>query len=255
MGEKKNVHQRIADAMKAVPYIQKTGTNMQTKKKYVSHDHVVATLRAALLDAGVGFTIEFLDTTTVREIDKKETFTEIKARCWFFNIDDPEDKTFIDALGQGIDMRDLAAGKAESYVKKYALLNKLLLETGEADPEYDSMGYGENGNGKDKPPQSNSAPPPQTQHPAQRKSVVPIKDQFSMLCKGLYKTAMVELQKKGLPIYNSVEAFQEAVESILTAKPPHKLTQGILDYANDPKNRDAFLGRIVENAEENNTSV
>lgn len=129
MTETKNIHQRLAEAMKAVTYVQKE------KKKgmqysIVSHDAVTAKVRPALLNAGIVYY------PVGMEHDQNGNRTEVSLRVRFVNIDNPEDFIEVPALGFGIDQQDKGPGKAISYAVKYALLKALGLETGD-DPDHD----------------------------------------------------------------------------------------------------------------------
>lgn len=129
----KNVHQRIADAMGVVKYIQK---EKKDKMQYtiVSHDAVTAKVRPALLDAGVIY-------YPVRcEHSQNGNRAECSMTVRFANIDEPGDYIDVPSFGYGIDAQDKGPGKAMSYAVKYALLKALGLETGD-DADNESVNY------------------------------------------------------------------------------------------------------------------
>jgi len=120
----KNVHQRLAEAMGAVSYIQ----NEQKKGmqyRIVSHDKVTAKVRPALLDAGIVYY------PVKCEYSQNGNRTEVEIVVRFANIDKPDDFIDVPSLGFGVDPQDKGPGKAMSYAVKYALLKAMGLETGE----------------------------------------------------------------------------------------------------------------------------
>ena len=128
---KKNVHQRIAEVMGAVTYIQKEHkTGMQYT--IVSHDKVTAKVRPALLAAGVIYYPTRCDHT------QNGNRAECSMTIRFANIDSPDDCIDVQTFGYGVDSQDKGPGKAMSYAVKYALLKVLGLETGD-DADHDSI--------------------------------------------------------------------------------------------------------------------
>lgn len=125
----KNLHQRIAEAMGKVTYIQKE-RKQGMRYTIVSHDAVTAKVRPALLEAGVIYY------PTQLSYDQTGNRTSCKLTMVFANIDDPTDRINVDSFGYGIDDQDKGPGKAMSYAVKYALLKTLGLETGD-DPDLD----------------------------------------------------------------------------------------------------------------------
>lgn len=125
----KNLHQRIAEAMGKVTYIQKE-RKQGMRYTIVSHDAVTAKVRPALLEAGVIYY------PTDLTYDQTGNRTSCKLTMVFANIDDPADHIKVDSFGYGIDDQDKGPGKAMSYAVKYALLKTLGLETGD-DPDLD----------------------------------------------------------------------------------------------------------------------
>jgi len=129
----KNVHQRLAEAMAEVQYIQKdrkAGMNYTI----VSHDKVTAAVRPALLKVGIVY----------YPIRCEHTHNGNRAECSmtirFVNVDEPADFFDVPSFGYGIDPQDKGPGKAMSYAVKYALLKALGLETGD-DPDHENIDY------------------------------------------------------------------------------------------------------------------
>lgn len=129
MAVKLNVHQRLAQAMQVVSYIQKD-SKPGMKYTIVSHDAVTAKVRPALLEAGIVY-------YPVRcEHVHNGNRAECSMAVRFVNIDDPADFFEVPTFGYGIDPQDKGPGKAMSYAVKYALLKAMGLETGD-DPDQD----------------------------------------------------------------------------------------------------------------------
>lgn len=124
-----NLHQRLAQAMQKVTYIQKD-KKQGMRYSIVSHDAVTAKVRPALLDAGV----IYYPTRVQHEQVGNRTQCSMTVR--FVNVDDPADHFDVESFGYGIDDQDKGPGKAMSYAVKYALLKTLGLETGD-DPDID----------------------------------------------------------------------------------------------------------------------
>lgn len=129
----KNLHQRIAEVMKVVTYLQreaKQGMNY----KIISHDAVTAKVRGPLLEQGVVY----------YPIRCEHTHNGNRAECSitmrFVNIDEPTDFFDVQSFGYGVDPQDKGPGKAMSYAVKYALLKTLGLETGD-DADHDSINH------------------------------------------------------------------------------------------------------------------
>jgi ERF superfamily len=221
--QKLNIYQRINKVMQDVAYIKKNGRNNFTKQSYVSHDDVVALFREPLIQHGIVVTLE-ITSSSRKEIEEKTKishFTEISARAWFINIDVPEDRTYIDVMAHGSDYNDLGPGKAMSYLKKYTLLNMFLVETGEKDAEYDSMGK----NGAARKTGTNGAT-------TQRVSAQPdLYSRFQQVCKTqLYNPINTTLKETDLPIFANTDDFTSDIMVNILHKKREELTKDLVDY-------------------------
>lgn len=125
----KNIHQRLAEVMAKVTYIQKE-KKQGMRYTIVSHDAVTAKVRTPLLEAGIHYYPIRCET---QQIGNR---TEARMTIRFVNIDDPTDYINVETFGYGLDDQDKGPGKAMSYAVKYALLKTLGLETGD-DPDLD----------------------------------------------------------------------------------------------------------------------
>lgn len=124
-----NIFQRLANAQKAVDYIQKekkAGMNYSI----VSHDAVTAKVRPVLVENGIHYYPVGLSHS------QNGNRTEVALTVRFVNVDKPDEFIDVPSLGYGIDTQDKGPGKAISYAVKYALLKTLGLETGD-DPDLD----------------------------------------------------------------------------------------------------------------------
>lgn len=129
----KNIHQRLAEVMNDVTYIQKE-RKQGMNYTIVSHDAVTAKVRPALLKAGIVY-------YPVRcDYSHNGNRAECAMTVRFVNIDAPTDFFDVPTFGYGIDPQDKGPGKAMSYAVKYALLKALGLETGD-DPDLDSIDH------------------------------------------------------------------------------------------------------------------
>jgi hypothetical protein len=133
MTKAKNVHQRLAEAMRVVSYIQKE-RKQGMQYTITSHDAVTAKVRPALLDAGIVYYPVRCDHT------QNGNRAECTMTVRFVNIDEPSDFFDVPTFGYGIDGQDKGPGKAMSYAVKYALLKALGLETGD-DPDEQNIDH------------------------------------------------------------------------------------------------------------------
>ena len=129
----KNIHQRLADAMAVVSYIQKE-KKQGMQYRIVSHDAVTAKVRPALLAQGIVYYPVRCDHS--HNGNRAECTMTVR----FVNVDAPTDFFDVPTFGYGIDNQDKGPGKAMSYAVKYALLKALGLETGD-DPDNESVDH------------------------------------------------------------------------------------------------------------------
>lgn len=138
MPELKNIHQRIAQVMKKIEYIQKDAhiSGGGADYKAVTHDQVTAETRKHFLEAGVLIIPEQLQSKILvqRDLNLK---VAVKMMLYsgdyaihFVNIDDPKDEIVVTINAHAADNGDKAPGKAISYATKTAVIKILFLETG-----------------------------------------------------------------------------------------------------------------------------
>ena len=85
---------------------------------------------------------ETVTSSTVQRRDKQviQYFTKVRLTLKVLHVDSEESIEII-GIGHGIDSGDKGAGKATTYAKKYALLNALLIPTGEDTDKTHSAEY------------------------------------------------------------------------------------------------------------------
>lgn len=146
MEEKKqlNLWQKISKIMSEVNYVQKKMTVGEGKYSYkgLSSKDLYEKINESMVNWGVvcvQISFEFerfyykgtgWDSFNKRE---KDTFQREIVGTYIgelINIDNPEQKQMISAIGQGIDSQDKASGKAQTYALKQALLNTFIVATG-----------------------------------------------------------------------------------------------------------------------------
>jgi hypothetical protein len=129
-----NIYQRLNGVMKDVKTIYKDGTNAHQKYKFVSHDNVSKALHDPLCDHGI------MMVPTVKDCIQDGNKLTVTMEVSFVNIDDPDDRVTVEAMGMGIDNQDKGIGKAISYAMKYCMLKMFCLETGD-DADNESVAH------------------------------------------------------------------------------------------------------------------
>ena len=125
-----NLYEKLLAARQEIGYLQKDGKVEfgSTKYKAITDEKVMTTVRPILDKYGIVMSIENI------QMSRTGTLTEAVITWRFTNAEDPQDFLLVQSAGQGADTQDKGAGKAMTYSRKYALLNTLLIPTGE-DPD------------------------------------------------------------------------------------------------------------------------
>ena len=135
----KNIFQRINDVRKEVEYIQKDKavSGAGANYKAVTHDQVVANVRASAVKHGIVIYPEQLQHSMPIMRDVKN---DVKMHLYsgdyavnFVNEDNPEDRLVMTINAHANDNGDKAPGKCATYAVKTAVLKVFFLETGEDD--------------------------------------------------------------------------------------------------------------------------
>jgi len=138
----KNIYQRIAAAMRVAKYVEKK-TRSQAGYNYVSEGDIIALVRPALLDEGVVVVASVIESgfefrQNPKDSAKAVVFATVKTRLRFVNIDKPDDRVELFAVGHGADLRDKAVSIATTYAYKAGLRQGvMMLETGDDAEKYD----------------------------------------------------------------------------------------------------------------------
>lgn len=137
-----NIYQRINLVMQEVIYIQKDKavTGGGQNYKAVTHDQVVAAVRASLVAHGIviepkqisGQFIVMRDVNAMPQPIKMGLYSG-EYQIDFVNIDKPEDRTSVFTQAHASDNGDKAPGKAMTYAVKTAVVKQFYFETGEDD--------------------------------------------------------------------------------------------------------------------------
>jgi hypothetical protein len=137
-----NITRKLLAVAKEVSYLQKD-KSAALRYSFVSHDKVTAALRGPLIDQGVYYNVDVVDSSVeiYQSADGKPNFlSQVKVAVTFFDTESGEQLT-MHGVGMGLDPSDKSVGKAVSYAVKYALLKSFGLETGD-DPETDNHTVG-----------------------------------------------------------------------------------------------------------------
>ena len=144
-----NIYQRINAVMKTVDYAKKDATVNGGGMNYkgVTHDQVLATVRPALIEAGIIVEPKLIAdrwTEPRKGVEKSTNWLyEAFYRVDFVNMDDPKDRATFEISGHANDSGDKAPGNAASYAVKTAILKLFGIETGENDESrnFDANAY------------------------------------------------------------------------------------------------------------------
>ena len=125
-----NIYEKLLAARQEIGYLQKDGKVAfgSTSYKAITDEKVMTTVRPILDKYKIVMLIENI------QMSRNGSLTEAVITWRFVNAEDPKESILVQSAGQGADTQDKGAGKAMTYSRKYALLNTLLIPTGE-DPD------------------------------------------------------------------------------------------------------------------------
>lgn len=131
-----NIIQALNAVRSKVPgYIKKDATVQGYKA--ITHDNVIAHVRAAFIEHGVILLPELIsDNTELVEVSKNgntrvDVHYRASYRIWFVASDGSRESVVVP--GHAVDQSDKGPGKSLSYAVKYAILKVCMIETGEND--------------------------------------------------------------------------------------------------------------------------
>lgn len=134
-GKKMNLHQKLLEIRRSVPYLQKTNKGHQYS--YVSSSDVIGAVREKMDSLGVLLTPRITDTKMSvlkinnRDVIQTELFIDFVWRC----VESGEELV-VPFYAQGTDPHEKGVGKALTYAEKYLLLKQFNIPTDSDDPDY-----------------------------------------------------------------------------------------------------------------------
>jgi len=157
MTEQRMLVKKLAEVMKAVKYIQKTGFNKFHKYAYATESDVAERVREELAERNIMMIPSVTNSETREHITAKgnrEYIVTVHMEFTFMDGDTGETISF-NTVGEGQDAGDKGSYKAMTGAQKYALMKAFMIPTGD-DPEADS-GTDERNNGGGQQPSSNQS--------------------------------------------------------------------------------------------------
>lgn len=134
------LHSAIMNVMKDVQYIKKAGVNSQQGYKFASAEDIIGEIRQAAIKHNLRISVSYSSVTDLESGETKAGGTIYRVRVQA-NItlrigNEFELYTF---FGEGADSGDKALAKAKTMCLKQALRQMFLVETGEADPDRETL--------------------------------------------------------------------------------------------------------------------
>lgn len=166
------VYEKILNVMNEVGYLNKDGfveTGKGKGYKALTDEKVLTAIRPVMVKHRL---VMLPIKTEHRRIDEKvkdyqgnektNRITDVDMTFRIIDVDDPT--SFIDVVssGTGVDTQDKGIGKAQTYAKKYALLNSFLIPSGEDTDQISSEKYTEQLMGAPAEPATPPAAPAQS---------------------------------------------------------------------------------------------
>ena len=147
------VYEKILSVMASVEYLKKDGfveTGKGKGYKALTDEKVLSAIRPALVKAGLIMLPVKMETRRTDEQVKGydgnikiNRITDVDVTYRIINASDPTDFVEVVSSGTGVDTQDKGIGKAMTYAKKYAILNSLLIPSGEDTDQISSEKYTE----------------------------------------------------------------------------------------------------------------
>jgi hypothetical protein len=135
----KSIHSKLSAILKAVGYIEKTGTNASQGYKYVQAAAVADKIRNEFAERGLTMIPENIEVTESGLTPSgKQALITLRITWKISDSESGESVTF-QSVGSGSDSTDKAVYKAMTGALKYALLLGFLIPTGD-DPENEKAG-------------------------------------------------------------------------------------------------------------------
>lgn len=157
-----SVYEKMLNVMSKVSYLKKDGFVETTKGrgyKALTDEKVLTAIRPILVEERL---MMYPIRAEQRRSDEKVTtfdqkgnpiertnrITDVNMVFRIVDVDNPSDFIEIASCGTGVDTQDKGIGKAQTYAKKYAILNSFLIPSGEdtdqiSSEKYDDQLYGD----------------------------------------------------------------------------------------------------------------
>ena len=141
-----NLYQKLIEARKEVPYLQKE--NQGEQYKYVSSSQVLGNIKTKLDELGIllipSVKSHLVTTSSIEFFNEKNNvtkrtntyFTELDMTMTWVNAEKPDEKIECSWYGQGVDIAgEKGVGKALTYAEKYFMLKFFNIPTDKDDPD------------------------------------------------------------------------------------------------------------------------
>ena len=154
-----NLHQKLIEIRKAVPYLQKIANNTDQGFKYNSSSQVLAITRREMDRLGVLLKPDIKGHIFHHKAITKASMhhTELEMTFTWVDAENPKDIIVCDWYSQGCDQHEKGVGKALTYAEKFFILKFMNIATDKDDPDAFQKRL-ENGNaGNDTPPPGKSS--------------------------------------------------------------------------------------------------
>ncbi len=152
-----SVYEKMLNVMSKVGYLNKDGfveTSKGNGYKALTDEKVLTTIRPVLVEERLLMIPVKMDhrrtdekvTAYDREgnkIERANRLTDVDMVFRFIDVDNPSDIVEVVSSGTGVDTQDKGIGKAQTYAKKYAILNSFLVPSGDDTDQISSEKYTE----------------------------------------------------------------------------------------------------------------
>ena len=142
-----NLHQKLIEIRKGVPYLQKATKNQQQGFMYTGSSQVLAAVKTKMDELGVLLVPEITGhkfheksaMTVVRPDGKTQSgaqhVTELDLTMTWVDAEKPSDTIKCTWYAQGVDQHEKGIGKAMTYAEKYFILKFFNIPTDHDDPD------------------------------------------------------------------------------------------------------------------------
>lgn len=152
-----SVYEKMLNVMSKVGYLNKDGF-VETSKgkgyKALTDEKVLTAIRPVLVEERLLMLPVKMDHRRTDEkvtaydrdgnpIERTNRLTDVDMVFRFIDVDNPSDVVEVVSSGTGVDTQDKGIGKAQTYAKKYAILNSFLVPSGDDTDQISSEKYTE----------------------------------------------------------------------------------------------------------------